>query len=491
MSQLKDLVVILPIEIKYLIISYFPIQFLIGLIPIKDETKLEEIKYLLNEKSLQNFINNFIKNSLNLINKTLIFHDLDLHILKLNKLEQNLFLNLENNNFKEFNLAEFKKLKIISKVLLKINYLFFTETTDYYFCKKLQIILDKLNCKELEICWIFNKQELLKNNFYKYHNYFYSYLCNLIIQNDKFRNEILQNINCDNFRIHGMLFIKQENLNFDILQIATIDDNILPKRLQKIDNDLLQNTLQNTTLQQINFTELKLLKYFKNIKKQNNRITNEILFQHFTKGINKNILFEYNFNPKKDNLFKTIKLCQSYSLQLPFNYSPIWSWISNIKLIINPFTNNYYLKCYRSLLQLLYLLFGFEFLFVLFISFTIYFDKLSFFNFTKQLIFGQELSFGLLYDCFFEWYVNVHVIFVFCCFVIKVYDNWPVYWRDGLFKLFFVKKLTFCNCEEFKVNMKRAITTTYKKKSKKWNVIGVIGGIISAITVGLYYCYFK
>ncbi|KAL9645750.1 hypothetical protein ABK040_003482 [Willaertia magna] len=484
----------LPVEIKYLILSFLPIHFIIEILTNKMDWN-EINNYLLNK-------NNFSK-ILSEIDHSLMKLKLDLNALNLKKEEEELIKYLNKNNLTINNI---KELKIISRYILKFNFLLFLNNES-----SLKNILNKFNCNSLEICWIFNKKEILNEKYIS--EQYCNFYCKLV---DSIVKEIdnLQDI----FRIHALLYLKEnDEIKIDILQIINIKEKINYKK------------------QTINFKQLFLF-----VNK--NKYFNEIIFQTITKG-NTNILLKYKSQPS--NILSSINLCKTFtSTKIPFtNYYFDWTWIKKLKLIFNPYNKDYYLKCNRSLfnlikfflnytkmaiilLELILVYFGYVFTFkitrglifneniknsvkiltllndsiltssVIYIilkdieNTKTYFTKLGiimFYRFITSLVFIKndynDACFHIEYG---EWCNNFLVLYILHDLLFNKTVGAVKYWKEGLFKLFRVRKLEFCSNNDFKAKI---IVDNKKRKSGKiwkWLVVGGLSTIVVvASSVGL------
>ncbi|KAL9655461.1 hypothetical protein ABK040_011856 [Willaertia magna] len=216
---MEHFILILLPEIKYLILSFLPIHYLIENIfnNCKEENETNTnvlMNYLLNW--------NYFFTIVEKIDKILKNKKLELNVMDCN-LEDEIYLQKLITKNK---LETFQHLQRISKIIVRNNYLLFLNEQNNNNCKHLQQIFISLNISSLEICWIFNKTELIDKNNKKllqkinYGQNIYKIVTYLLLQNETFVNNL--NYNNENLEVHGILYIKQNKIQFDTLQITNI-----------------------------------------------------------------------------------------------------------------------------------------------------------------------------------------------------------------------------------------------------------------------------
>ncbi|KAL9658053.1 hypothetical protein ABK040_012291 [Willaertia magna] len=493
----------LPIEMKYLILSFLPIHYLIE--SFNDESESNEyISYIVNDCKKY-----FIKSATE-INNFIVQYEMNYNSLNWKKEEYEYLRNLIINN----NLNNFKEMKLLSRFILKNNFILFLDH------KRDQLIniLTLLNINSLEICWIFTKEEILnyklsKIGFYEKHCNLYLILLNTIVKDKKFIDEMTNDI----FRLHALLYIVKNQVKINILKVINIDK-------------------PNENIKIINLDQMKL---FKN----KNYYSNEIIFQNIIKG-NRELLLKYESQPS--NLKLSINYCLQYtSKYLPFNYYGNRTWVKNIKLYFNPSSRDYHLKCKRSIFKLFSLFLDYEITAIILIEIILAcYGYIFTFKTTRALIFTENsiflklfillfdffivsqivllfkkdiignldfylkaggfvllkslISFGFsyfgykedfIYLQYVEWGNNLLVAFIIYNLAITVKDIWKGYLKEG-FDLFFVSKVEFLSRKEFKTDINLAKSKTKKSKSRKWMWPTIVGGLTSIAVAGVsYYVY--
>ncbi|KAL9654941.1 hypothetical protein ABK040_008731 [Willaertia magna] len=256
---------------------------------------------------------------------------------------------------------------------MKINYLIFLfkdNNDQIYNFNNIQNLFNKIENNFIEICWIFNKNEIFTTNSdtlqntlqnSDYHLLIYNQIKELITKNDL----ILNNTNLNSiFRIHGLLYLNKNNeLSFDILNIINLQQDVNFKKI-------------------INSNQMSIV----------NKNINEIIFQNIIKG-NLNIYLQYkHYNSyKNDNL---ISAYNNYSLYRSINLN-FGRWFNKVNLKFNPLKKDeFIIKCYPSFFRLIDKIFYLEnILFILFEFIIYYFGYLFTFKLTKDLM--NEIEFTI------------------------------------------------------------------------------------------------
>ncbi|KAL9658380.1 hypothetical protein ABK040_015700 [Willaertia magna] len=418
---------------------------------------------------------------------------------------------------------KYYELKMISRYIVKNNFILFLKN-DLPIIYILQNFFNKLLINNLEICWIFNKNEIinfqnLKLQIEQQHCSFYILILQLLSENNEIINTLQQNNNYnETIRIHGLIYIKNNNnIAFDVLNIFNIKK-------------------ENYLIKKVNTDQFYLLFVENNIKQYNKH---EIIYQTLKKG-NSNLSFELE-NNKKVNYYLLDSLQR---VMRPNISSKIlqYDWIKQFKFIFNTNNKDYYLKCNRSIRKLFLLFIPFEaILFFIFEMMVYEFGYLFTFKSTRELFFSLKdnfhknlFTFGidiffclqslfffsgysnldivmstflvkLIFNCFLfitgtrelcyyfqilEWINYFVILFFFLLSFFEMKRHWPIYYSEGLLKLFWKNKLEFYSSIEFKqfvsnVVKKKQQQQRKKKSLKKWLFIG--GGLLTATIAGCYY----
>ncbi|KAL9646782.1 hypothetical protein ABK040_001204 [Willaertia magna] len=504
----KNSLINLPSEIKFTILSYFPICFILEILEISKNNKLN---------------NNKQNNSLHCLllkNKNYLYLQIHLMIYNLKTFLINDILILIENKYEKLILNKYLKyqqvdnyfeLKVLSRIVMKLNYLLFLFKSDNDQCNNfnnLQNLLKKIENNFIEICWIFNKNEMFtknnntlqnalqnteQNTLQNSDNNIYNRVKELIAKNDL----ILKNTNSI-FRVHGLLYLNKNNeISFDILNIINLQQ---------------QNNLKKV----INYDQMYFI--------INNNIQ-EIIFQNIIKGnLNTYLQFKCYNNLKNENLLR------SFYGNIGIYF---YSWFKKVNLKFYPLNKDeFIIKIYPSLFRLIGGIINVETILFFVIEFFILnsgylftfkltrnFIKETEFTLFKIIYFMLDYLFSILFlyrlynfDISFNFITNNALILKFLisyylfgykiafgfpilelannsvfCFVLKYYfkslfsfnkSAFLLNWKERNFHLLFKRKLEVQKGNEF---------YKIKRKNKKWRWLGklvvVAGGLI-----GYYFC---
>ncbi|KAL9642536.1 hypothetical protein ABK040_011103 [Willaertia magna] len=349
----------LPHEIKNLILSFLPICYILEILELSKNDLLNNNYFPL--FSMKN-INYFFQLQINLMIQSLKTIN-DISIFFENENEKIIF-----NKFLNKKMVNFFELKILSRIVMKLNYLLFLKEDSCGYNNNLNKVLKNIENNFIEICWIFNKDEIFtKNNTLQNssnHLIVYNKIKNLITTNNLINNN--NNLNSI-FRIHGLLYLNNNELSFDVLNIVNLHQN------ENIEKKIIQ------------VDQMKIINY--KIK--------EILFQNIIKG-NLNIFLQF----KCDNKFfnqSLITVYNNYSIVNNFktnftknNYliNTIKNWCSKINFKFYPLNKDEYkIKLYTSLFGTLLYMFNLDnIIFILLELIVFYFEYLFTFKATRNFI---------------------------------------------------------------------------------------------------------